>query len=745
MRARTQRQPVEANQWVKGIITEASPLNFPEGSSIDEENFVLNRNGSRLRRFGIDYEDEYLAKKLAGFTATATTCAIQNYLWENVGQDPRSNYLVHQFGNRLYVFNADTTAVSANILFSGNPITLTATVTERFSFASIQGNLIVAVGDQTLRVIEPISSTYTLTFTRLKVRDFWGVDDGLATDERISASSNLLHFYNLYNQGWVPEFFCSADPDNPETMNNGTVEDPVERTRLSLGVYPSNADVMASAMTFLQNGRKAYYPHALNNIVSGNTPAASGHYIIDLFDRSQGRKDTYDEDVAAGWAARKNYKTAIPTDQSTGGIKTVAAYAGRIFFACSPGETGGDSKSPKIGTFVLFSQLVDNLADLEKCYQEADPTAEDISDLIDTDGGYLQLPDAINIKALIPFKSSLLVFADNGVWAIAGGDRGFTATEYQSQFLTNNGVISTESIVVTTDAVLYWSRNGIFALGMGQGGLEIQSLTEFTIQTLYNEIPYSSKKYAVGYFDDVSQRCRWLYRAVENLFLYRHRYTHELILDLSMPAWSKFAFKDAGDRSPLVTGYVPVPVQSRSIAKSDYKYSVMRQNVSGTYVMTVSYLKANTFRDWYTGVTGTSGTDAAAYLVTGYITAGDSARKKYAPYLTVHCNRTETNWTDEGSGTLTLSAPSSCLVQAQWEWCTSADSGRWGQQFQAYRYRQNYIPSSAGTLSYGYSVITTRNKIRGNGRALSFKFSTEVRKDLQLLGWNIEMGANREP
>jgi len=739
VRARTQRQPIEANQWVKGLITEASPLNFPEGSSVDEENFVLDRNGSRARRLGIDYEAGYSLVNLA-ITATGTTHAIQNYLWENVGQNPLSNYFVHQFGNKLYVFDADTTAVSSNLLFGG-AISLTATVRERFSFASIQGNLVIAVGDQTLRVIKPISSTYTLTFTRLKVRDFWGVDDGFATDERTSTLTNL-HAYNLYNQGWPPEFFCSSDPDNPTTMDNGTVEDPVERTKLSIGVYPSNADILFSALTMLTNGRKAYYPHALKNVVSGNTPAANGHYIIDLFDRSQGRKDTYDADIAAGWSARRNYKTSIPTDQSTGGIKAVAAYAGRIFFACSPGETGGDAYSPKVGTFVLFSQLVDNLADLEKCYQEADPTAEDISDLIDTDGGYLQLPDAINIKALIPFKSSLLVFADNGVWAIAGGDRGFTATEYQSQFLTNNGVISAESIVVTTDAVLYWSRNGIFALGMGQAGIEIQSLTEFTIQSLYNNIPFSSKKYATGYFDDVSQRCRWLYRAVEVPSLYRHRYTHELILDMSMPAWSKFTFKDTQTRTPLVTGYVPVPVQSRSLANADFKYSTMRSNVSNTYLMTVSYFKNTGFKEWDAT---SSGTDVAAYLVTGYITGGDSARKKYAPYLTVHCNRTEKYWSDEGSGTFTLSIPSSCLIQAQWEWCTSVDSGRWGQEFQAYRFRQPFFPESTGTFSTGYSVITTRNKIRGNGRALSFKFSTEEGKDLQLLGWNIEMGANKEP
>ncbi len=42
--------------FIKGLVTEASPLTFPENASIDEQNFVLNRDGSRSRRLGIDYE-----------------------------------------------------------------------------------------------------------------------------------------------------------------------------------------------------------------------------------------------------------------------------------------------------------------------------------------------------------------------------------------------------------------------------------------------------------------------------------------------------------------------------------------------------------------------------------------------------------------------------------------------------------------------------------------------------------------
>lgn len=616
MRPLRVKTTVDAANWVKGIITEASPINFPEGASIDEENFVLNRDGSRKRRLGLGRIDDNVQDlgrlSVAGTATASVTCYSSSaYLWENAGENPEKNIFVYQFGNKLYLYNANgNNSVGA----PQGTISVTASVNAKFSFAGIQGNLVIAVGDQELRVLESTSISYTLNFVRLKVRDFWGVDDGLAVDERTTSLANK-HAYNLYNQGWVPEFFCSSDPDNPTTMDNGSLQDPVERTKLSLGVYPSNADILYTALTMLTNGRKAYYPHALKNVVSGNTPAASGHYIIDLFDRGQGRRDTYLEDIAAGWPARVNYSNALDNDQSTGGIKAIAAYAGRIFYACSAGEVGGDSRSPHIGTLVLFSQLADSLEDLGKCYQEADPTSEDISDLIDTDGGYIQLPDAVNIKALIPFKSELLVFADNGVWSIAGGDRGFTATEYQSRFLTNNGAIASDSIVTTPDAVIFWSKNGIFAIAVGQTGIEFQSLTEYTIQRFYNSIPYNCKKYAVGIYDDASYRCRWLYQAEFNP-VSPQKFSHELILDLSMPAWSRFKFYDTEDLSgtatPRPSGYLPSPVAFRNSVGSDFRYTVLEENPSRTYAMALYYFNNTNFEDW-------SSMDAEAYLITGYV------------------------------------------------------------------------------------------------------------------------------
>lgn len=48
-----QKAQVEANQYVKGLITEAGRMTFPEDASVYEKNFVLHPSGKRERRKGI--------------------------------------------------------------------------------------------------------------------------------------------------------------------------------------------------------------------------------------------------------------------------------------------------------------------------------------------------------------------------------------------------------------------------------------------------------------------------------------------------------------------------------------------------------------------------------------------------------------------------------------------------------------------------------------------------------------------
>ena len=105
----------------------------------------------------------------------------------------------------------------------------------------------------------------------------------------------------------------------------------------------------------------------------------------------------------------------------------------------------------------------------------------------------------------------------------------------------------------------------------------------------------------------------------------------------------------------------------------------------------------------------------------------------------VHLRRTEEGFTDTGDGFEAI-GPSSCMVQAQWQWTNSASSGRWGTEFQAYRIPRMYVNDNVNDpYDYGFSVISSKNKLRGKGNALSVKFSTEPAKNLHIYGWGLEV------
>ena len=57
--------------FVKGMVTEASPLTYPEDASYDEDNMILYRKGNRSRRLGIDFEPGYTLLALDGESPAA--------------------------------------------------------------------------------------------------------------------------------------------------------------------------------------------------------------------------------------------------------------------------------------------------------------------------------------------------------------------------------------------------------------------------------------------------------------------------------------------------------------------------------------------------------------------------------------------------------------------------------------------------------------------------------------------------
>lgn len=90
-----------------------------------------------------------------------------------------------------------------------------------------------------------------------------------------------------------------------------------------------------------------------------------------------------------------------------------------------------------------------------------------------------------------------------------------------------------------------------------------------------------------------------------------------------------------------------------------------------------------------------------------------------------------------------MSEPSdnySCKLQAKWDFSNSSDTGKHTESRETYRFNtRRYLNRVDG--NYGFDVIETKNKIRGNGKSLVLRFESTDDKDFELLGWAMEVTA----
>src|SRR3546814_1534444 len=88
----------------------------------------------------------------------------------------------------------------------------------------------------------------------------------------------------------------------------------------------------------------------------------------------------------------------------------------------------------------------------------------------------------------------------------------FTATGYKVTKITSSGCISPGSIVVVENAVMYWSRDGIYNLSTNQlGDIVAESVTKKSIQSLYNDIGQLETVSSEGVYDSYEQKVKWIY------------------------------------------------------------------------------------------------------------------------------------------------------------------------------------------------------------------------------------------
>jgi hypothetical protein len=168
---------VEFNTFTKGIITEASLVNFPPDASLDEQNFEIKKDGTRGRRLGLDLEDGFGLPVVFNYDIP-----LISYVWESVNNDSSLNFLVVQaravdsVTPVLYFFDLATQPYSANVVGAVSMGAMGA-ASIKYAFTSVDGILIVVNGGPEVGVVSYDGTTFTFTTDRIQVRDLWGVEE----------------------------------------------------------------------------------------------------------------------------------------------------------------------------------------------------------------------------------------------------------------------------------------------------------------------------------------------------------------------------------------------------------------------------------------------------------------------------------------------------------------------------------------------------------------------------------------
>jgi hypothetical protein len=698
--------------FTAGLITEASLLTYPENSCIDLDNCVLSQKGNVKRRKGIDYEPN--AAQSFEYVNDLGQYAYNEFVWEAVGGRSGHDFLVIQTSTAVRFYDMASDPISAGrkdfVIDMATRLAPNATLADaqkcQMQFASGKGYLWI-VGEK----FEPVLVTYdhmldwiTIQPIYILMRDFAGVNDGLAPDFEPTTLSEA-HNYNLLNQGWITPSNAGAGPSQLVYDSSGQPglqaspgSSPITDYFTATGRYPGNNKQWWVARDSTTN---AFKPDLLETFFYGATRVPRGHFVVNAFN-----KDRSAVSGVAGLTAETT--NARPT--------AVAFFSGRAVYVCESN--------------VYFSQVLDDRAKVGMCFQEADPTSETISDLIATDGGVIPIPEMGRALRAFPAAGGVLIFANNGVWYVGGGQGGFSALDFSVIKVSSIGTSSPNSIVDTKRGIFWFDRTGLRALTVESGSsgpvFDLQTPSEKTIQTFVQEtIPADAKAYIKGAYDPHNNVVQWLFSTLGA----GYDFDRILTLDMKLGAFYPWSISHNG---PKLVGIFENPRQG-------LWYRVATHN-GETWTFSFAYERDETFVDFKSadGV----GQDYLSFLESGYELLDDAMRKKEQNYIFVYLRRTEQNWIDD-----VPDRPSSCFFQTKWDWADHQVSNKWTNKVQVYRHTRLPLYDDTDTaFNTGFPIVVTKNKVRGHGRAIQFRFeSGGPGKDFDLLGWAVAYSGNSEP
>ena len=486
---------------INGWVTEVHELNWPQDAAIDLDNMELGNKGQSRRRLGIQKEAGSVAIPLA--PAAQPNDATSSYLWQDVNNDPKDDVVVVQQGLKLHFFGNVYPLTSqyrgeinlAPYIVETDPTSPYYARVTPCSVARCDRYLFVAnIGMSPLR-IEMVLGVPVATPVLLEMRMYERFSE-YAPNTRPPVLTHR-HEFDLRNGGWPWRALVSTTIDGAGVLN----ADPVAYTYSYMSLFPATADVFNYLST-----TAASDPSALGSFspweVAKQSPITDfnvgGKFITPAWYIDTMATLTGSLPPAAG--------TIVPGPSVLRSTRrrpsAVGALNGHVVWA---------SEDYNQTSCLFISQQLSSADKAGRCYQSADPTAQEVNDLVDTDGLVLPIPGLGSVLAMVQLGGYLILLTASGVWALSGsGDMvGLTANSVNVMKVSDFGCSSPTSVAVLNSTLFYWGVDGIYAMRM-QPEIEVTSLTRRTIQSWFNAIPQARHKGVIGVADSALSRIEWL-------------------------------------------------------------------------------------------------------------------------------------------------------------------------------------------------------------------------------------------
>lgn len=601
-----------------------------------------------------------------------------------------------------------------------------------------------------------ISGGATITSTNVDVRcwDIWGVDDGLAINERPAVLTSK-HLYNLFNQGWTVDMLQAwrvgvpaAWPSNSDIPYYSKAQHTLNASagmghmvaQLSSAIPVSIANTLAFDVTKLatEDYQKKH----------GDAPAVRGHYRIKLTSRGFSRggvAGVANTDFAAFNAAfGTSYDPAdLTDDDDTSSYLALEYWAGRMFLVPVAETVSPEPTAPLLGDKIFFTTPVVSTSDTatgEKDVLHVGPIKEPtVEDFFQTpaDGGSININGMRNPVALKTVGDLLVIVAEEGIWALNSIGSVFQPYNISYTKLSDVGCKAADSVAVSGDELFFYGTDRQLHKFNPREGLNTLSLLK--VHSKVSDVTEEALPFVQLSMDRILKTVTvWLPGSVATgqYVSYKKGYTYNQLFD----SWTEVELNDANRK---YIGFV-TEVNKRNHSYDALAIGPVHKSYRGgksdivLHVPDLSATYHNVNDIGYSEFTSLAFTDFSGSIdsvaeTTELLLMQDLARDKAARDLVSYHYKTE-----EVSGASVVSQ-SACTASVLWDF-EGSDTGVYASTPQgSYVFQDNLqLNRTDATTVTNYTKLVAYSTLRvgGNGKSARVQYrSNEINRDCILLGF----------